>query len=137
MKNKGKSQHRFKDNPTERIFAEAWEEKNSSKYVRPILDYLLAEDNNRPMGEVTERDRMVAATVIQWLGSPVGDGFLAACQANDVDFPVLNIIDDHLKNGAKIEMQDDYVCLIRSDGEIIAMGKDLKTMLMEAVFALC
>ena len=76
MKNKGKSQYRFKQNPAERIFAEAWEEKNSSKYVRSILDYLLAEDNNRPMGEVTERDRMVAATVIQWLGSPVGEGFL-------------------------------------------------------------
>ncbi len=76
MKNKGKFQYRFKDNPAERIFAEVWEEKNSSKYSQPLLDLLLAEDNNRPMGEVTERDRMVAATVIQWLGSPVGEGFL-------------------------------------------------------------
>jgi hypothetical protein len=76
MKNKGKSQHRFKNNPAERIFAEVWEERNSGKYSQPLLNYLLAEDNNRPMGEVTERDQMVAATVIQWLGSPVGEGFL-------------------------------------------------------------
>ena len=73
MKNKGKSQYRFKDNPVERIFAEVWEERNTHG---KILDYLLAEDNNRPCGEVTDRDRMVAATVIQWLGSSVGDNFL-------------------------------------------------------------
>lgn len=76
MKNKGKSQYRFKDGLVERILAETWDEKNSSKHSQPLLDYLLAEDNNRPMGEATERDRMVAATVIQWLGSPVGEGFL-------------------------------------------------------------
>ncbi|MCK4793089.1 MAG: hypothetical protein KAV87_55680 [Desulfobacteraceae bacterium] len=73
MKNRGKSQYRFKDNLSEQIFAEVWEEQNTHG---KILDYLLAEDNNRPCGEVTDRDRMVAATVIQWLGSPVGDNFL-------------------------------------------------------------
>ena len=44
---------------------------------RGVLDYLLAEDSNYPKGEVTERDRKVAATVIQWLGSPVGQSFLS------------------------------------------------------------
>ena len=29
-----------------------------------------------PKGEVTERDKVVAATVIQWLGSPVGQFFI-------------------------------------------------------------
>jgi hypothetical protein len=43
---------------------------------RGTLDYLLAKDCNFPNGEVTARDREVAATVIQWLGSSVGQCFL-------------------------------------------------------------
>lgn len=80
MKNKGKSQYRFKQNPMEKVFAESWEEINLTPPGRAngkgILDYLMAEDPNKPNGEVTDRDRLVAATVIQWLGSPVGQSFL-------------------------------------------------------------
>jgi hypothetical protein len=80
MKNKGLHQYRFKDNPMEEIFAQAWEKQNLSIHGKPdgrgTLDYLLAKDSNSPNGEVTDRDREVAATVIQWLGSPVGQGFV-------------------------------------------------------------
>ena len=81
MKNKGLRQYRFEDNPMEREFAEEWERINVSQADgtldgRQTLDYLLADDCNRPAGEVTDRDRVVAATVIQWLGSPVGMEFL-------------------------------------------------------------
>ena len=80
MKNKGKSQYRFKDNPLEKKFAEAWEEINISYAGRldgkGTLDYMLAEKINCPRGEATDRDRMVAATVFQWLGSPVGQNIL-------------------------------------------------------------
>jgi hypothetical protein len=81
MKNKGMHRYRFKDNPLERAFAKEWDDFNKS-YVsgnldgRGVLDYLLAEDPNNPQGEVTARDRVVAATVIQWLGSPCGQAFL-------------------------------------------------------------
>lgn len=78
MHNKGRSQYRFKDNPLEESFAVAWEKMNTNvsgrEDGRGVLDYLLAENPNEPMGEVTDRDREVAATVIQWLGSPVGQG---------------------------------------------------------------
>ena len=62
----------------EGVFAEKWVEFNE-KHAR-TLDHLLAEDPNacnppRP----SDRDKMVAATVIQWLGSPVGQGFLREC----------------------------------------------------------
>jgi hypothetical protein len=77
MYNKGLQQYRFKDNPMEKAFAEAWEEQNVSIHDRGTLDYLLAKDCNRPCGEVTQRDREVAATVIQWLGSPVGQNFVS------------------------------------------------------------
>ena len=80
MKNKGINQHRFSGNPLEKAFAEEWEELNTTydgeQNGRCILDYLLSEDANHPCGEVTDRDREVAATVIQWLGSPVGLSFV-------------------------------------------------------------
>jgi len=80
MKNQGKNQHRFKDNPKELEFALKWEKLNTN-YNGELdglrtIDYILAENPNQPKGEVTERDRMVAATVIQWLGSPCGQTFL-------------------------------------------------------------
>jgi hypothetical protein len=68
--------YRFKDNPLERIFYESWVELNHNKNGRGVLDYLMAEDPNNPTGEVTDRDRLVAERVIQWLGSPVGQSFL-------------------------------------------------------------
>jgi len=80
MRNKGKWQHRLSSNPLEKLFAESWDEINTASPGRRdgygTLDYLLAEDPNRPCGEVTDRDRVVAATVVQWLGSPVGQSFL-------------------------------------------------------------
>lgn len=62
----------------------------------------------------------------------------AACQAKDVGFPILRIIEnDHLKNGAKIERQDDHVCLIRADGKIVGRGDTLQGLLAELIFILC
>jgi hypothetical protein len=84
MKNRGLHQYRFKDNPMEEVYAKAWNLQNTARAGtsegRGTLDYLLAKDCNYPMGEVTNRDREVAATVIQWLGSPVGQSFVKECQ---------------------------------------------------------
>jgi hypothetical protein len=81
MKNVGLHQYRFRDNPLEEKYAKEWEKRNISWITNDLdgkgtLDYLLAKDSNYPAGEVTDRDREVAATVIQWLGSPVGQGFI-------------------------------------------------------------
>lgn len=80
QKNKGLNQRRCKQNPLEKLFAESWNEINTNNHGnlngRDILDYLMAKDINNPLGEVSDRDRIVAATVIQWLGSPVGQSFL-------------------------------------------------------------
>jgi hypothetical protein len=53
------------------------------------------------------------------------------------DFPILRIIDSHLKNGALIEMRGDKVCLIRGDGEVIGRGDTLQKLLTELIFVLC
>ena len=74
MKNKGLQQYRFEQNPLEKKFAKSWEEEN--KHHR-TLDFLLAKEINYPKdGDVSKRDREVAATIIQWLGSPVGESFV-------------------------------------------------------------
>lgn len=74
--------YRFKkrdDNEQERVFAEKWQDINDDE-SRTTLAHLLAEDPNSPYPpEPSDRDKMVAATVIQWLGSPVGQGFLRDC----------------------------------------------------------
>lgn len=76
MLNQGLHVCRLRQNELERRFAEEWESRNVRNQGRDLIDYMLAEDNNRPCGEVTERDRQVVATVIQWLGSPVGQSFI-------------------------------------------------------------
>lgn len=67
MLNKGLHQNRFQSNPLEEAYATAWNLKNTPGPGTPLghLDYLLARDNNCPAGEVTDRDREVAATVIE------------------------------------------------------------------------
>lgn len=59
--------------PREVAFAKKWREDNELGHT---LEYLLSETPNERDGVVTDRDREVAATVIQWLGSTVGMCFL-------------------------------------------------------------
>jgi hypothetical protein len=73
MKHRGMRTYRLKDNPEEKRFAQAWSEQGN------ILAYLLDErpvQGGRPPTP-SDRDELVAATVIQWLGSPVGQHFLS------------------------------------------------------------
>lgn len=78
---RGVSHHRYEREPLERLFAEKWQEIND-RHLDPdaTLKYLLSEDNKpvRP----SDRDRLVAATIIQWLGSPVGQAFLKNVEVN-------------------------------------------------------
>lgn len=72
-RDKGLNTHRLRDNPAEAAFAKAWAE-----FAPKNLPYLLthpSKDQHFP-DEPTDRDRLVAATVVQWLGSPVGESFL-------------------------------------------------------------
>lgn len=66
MKHVGFSADRLSREPREKVFAEAWKKINSKPYV--TFEYLIPYP--------TERDATVAATVMQWLGSPVGFDWL-------------------------------------------------------------
>ena len=87
----GRAPYRFKDNPREKLYATEWEKLQLTPWgkesFKGTIDYLLAEDANRPCFEVTDRDAEVAATVIQWLGSPVGQYWLKEVQAQAEKLP--------------------------------------------------
>ena len=71
MKHEGLFKHRLSreaNNPREAAFAKQWHQENNEKENRRLLNNLV------PIR--TQRDATVAATVIQWLGSDVGMGFL-------------------------------------------------------------
>jgi len=82
MKNKGKNQHRLSQNPLEEKFAKEWEKRNTLSR-HGMLEYILAGENNTP-AFVEDHDREVAASVIQWLGTPVGQGFLTDVLKNSI-----------------------------------------------------
>lgn len=72
-----------KTNPRERVFAEEWNRINTQDPLGySLLDRLCHEPRDSfavggpPSGTCNERDHQIAATVIQWLGSNVGQGFL-------------------------------------------------------------
>ena len=65
----------FPSGDLERIFAFSWMERNKDEWC--ILDRLLSTDED-PRG-ATQRDATVAATVVQWLGTNVGFGFVRSC----------------------------------------------------------
>ena len=66
---KGLHQYRHKQNPRERVASELWA-KNLS-----VLPHLLGPGDGTTV-EPTEREWQVTATLMQWLGSPVGQGYL-------------------------------------------------------------
>lgn len=81
MNHEGKSLHRLSSNPLEKAYHDAWLELNEEPY-RGTLAYLLG-DGNKPAWDFTERDAEVAATIIQWLGSPVGQSFVEGVLEKD------------------------------------------------------
>lgn len=74
-KPKGLHLHRFKDNPEEKRFAEAWQQICEQGDTLAYLLHVGDQGGFRPP-QPSERDQTVAATVIQWLGSPVGQSWL-------------------------------------------------------------
>ncbi len=56
----------------EKIFAEAWEQENAERDRVQGHFY----ENGRQTHRITRRDRMIVATIIQWLATNVGFCFL-------------------------------------------------------------
>ena len=68
--------YRWKDNPLERLFYKAW----TKEPLQPrLLECIMTNDEYGRRQPVSDRDQFVAASVIQWLGTPVGQDFLKDC----------------------------------------------------------
>lgn len=75
MKHEGLHANRLKreHNALEKAFADKWKQENAG--ANPLLNQLLA-TNDTFLSAASQRDATVAATIIQWLGSEVGSGFI-------------------------------------------------------------
>ena len=75
---RGGKTYRLRDNPAEKVLSDEWHSENTREGVGcGMLPWLMG-DGSSP-GATTARDEYVAATVIQWLGTPVGHNFLEKC----------------------------------------------------------
>jgi hypothetical protein len=72
----GIAAYRFEKNPMEKAFVDEWESLNKACRT---LEYILSDEPNKAKS-VGTRDRQVAMIIIQWLGSPCGQGFLRDVQ---------------------------------------------------------
>ena len=64
----------------ERVFLKRWRHENSAKDHNFTLRHIMSEDSNTYGATISQRDAVVAATVIQWLGTNCGQCFLEMCQ---------------------------------------------------------
>jgi hypothetical protein len=88
----GMSPYRYGQNPLEKRFAQYWQDLNT-RPTTATLDYLMDPENRgSPVPALTDREWRVANTLIQWLGSPVGFGFLR----DVLESRIRSAIDDEL-----------------------------------------
>jgi len=79
---KGYNTHRHKNNPKEKELHEKFvNDFIERKYGDKSMDRLVfGHDNNHfPNDHLSDREKKNVISTIQWLGSPVGQGFLRDC----------------------------------------------------------
>ncbi len=78
---KSNKEYRFKDNPKEKEFFDKFIESHSKNNDMDFI--VFGQEIGRigfyPQDYLTEREESIVLSTIQWLGSPVGQGFLRDC----------------------------------------------------------
>lgn len=74
---KGRWANRYSRDPKEHAAAQLWQEQHQND--PGTLPYLLSKNGRDPV-DPTDHEWEVAATVIQWLGSPIGQDFMRVLQ---------------------------------------------------------
>jgi hypothetical protein len=69
--------NRYASEPLEEAFALAWQEINELAGGSHSHMAFLMDPANRDKMPLTEHEKSLSNTLIQWLGSPVGQGFIA------------------------------------------------------------
>lgn len=81
---KTNKEYRFKDNPKEKEFHDKFKEmfERDNMTLKTLSAVVFGWEDERqqyPKEYLTEREEEVCINIIQWLGSPVGQGFLDSC----------------------------------------------------------
>lgn len=81
---KGDKEYRFKDNPEEKLFHDKFIEKFGQDYMgtRALSMVVTGIDERYPYypeKHLSVEEENMCLNLIQWLGSPVGNGFLRDC----------------------------------------------------------
>ena len=81
---KTNKEYRFQDNPKEKEFHDKFKGMFDLDYTNSLLlsAIIFGWDDDRqsyPKEYLTEREEDICLNLIQWLGSPVGQGFLDNC----------------------------------------------------------
>lgn len=74
-------EYRFKDNPKEAEFHDKFKEmfKNDNTTLSAIIFGWQSDKQKYPNEFLTENEEDICITLIQWLGSPIGQDFLDSC----------------------------------------------------------
>ena len=72
-------EHRFERNPQEKIFVDEFLKQHSEYNDMDLIVFGHAPENTMPKDYLSQREKNIVISVIQWLGSPVGKGFLCMC----------------------------------------------------------
>ena len=76
---KSNKEYRFKDNPKEKEFYDKFKDMffHNNFALRTLDAVIFGWDNdNNPNDYLSDRETAICTNLIQWLGSPVGQGFL-------------------------------------------------------------
>lgn len=87
MKNKlnlkGFKTHRFKNNPLEKILHQNFLKEHSSGSDMDLIVFGHPSNDFYPNDYLTEREKQIVLSVIQWVGTSVGNEFVGRC--NDIN----------------------------------------------------
>lgn len=71
-------EYRFENNPHEKLFVEAFL-RDCAKNHMDLIVFGSKSDGMKPSDYLTDREKSIVVSTIQWLGSPVGQCFLRDC----------------------------------------------------------
>lgn len=72
-------EHRFENNSQEKIFVDEFIKQHSQGVDADLIVFGHPSNSMSPKDYLSERERDIVISVIQWLGSPVGQEFLNTC----------------------------------------------------------
>lgn len=71
--------HRHENNPKEKEFHDTFIEQHSGSRGMDFIVFGQREGSMTPKDYLTDREKQIVLSTIQWLGSSVGQGFLNSC----------------------------------------------------------